>query len=41
MLCVLEAEPEKHFDVKLLRYKNQAELFIERFKNYDNVSTRT
>lgn len=38
MLCVLEAEPEKHFDVKLLRYKNQAELFIERFKNYDNVS---
>lgn len=32
MLCVLEAEPEKHFDVKLLRYKNQAELFIERFK---------
>lgn len=38
MLCVLEAEPEKHFHVKLLRYKNQAELFINRFKDYDNVS---
>ena len=37
MLCVLEAEPEKHFDVKLLRYKDQAELFIERFKGYKNV----
>lgn len=38
MLCVLEAEPEKHFHVKLLRYKNQAELFIDRFKDYNNVS---
>lgn len=37
MLCILEAEPEKHFKVKLLRYKNQAELFIERFKKYTNV----
>lgn len=37
LLCVLEAEPEKHFDVKLLRYKDQAELFTERFKNYTNV----
>lgn len=38
LLCALEEEPEKHFDVKLLRYKNQAELFMERFKNYKNVS---
>lgn len=38
LLCVLDAEPEKHFDVKLLRYKDQAELFIERFKDYKNVS---
>lgn len=38
MLCVLEAEPEKHFHVKLLRYKNQAVLFVERFREYDNVS---
>lgn len=37
MLCVLEGEPEKHFKVKLMRYKDQAELFIERFKGYDNV----
>lgn len=37
MLCILEAEPEKHFKVKLLRYKDQAELFIERFKDYSNV----
>lgn len=37
LLCVLEAEPEKHFDVKLLRYKDQADLFTERFKNYTNV----
>ena len=37
LLCVLEAEPEKHFKVKLLRYKDQAELFIERFKDYKNV----
>lgn len=37
MLCIIEAEPEKHFYVKLLRYKNQADLFIERFKDYQNV----
>ena len=37
MLCILEAEPEKQFKVKILRYKNQAELFIERFRNYQNV----
>lgn len=38
LLCILEAEPEKHFDVKLLHYKDQAELFIQRFKDYKNVS---
>lgn len=38
LLCVLEQEPERHFQVKLARYKNYAELFIERFKNYSNVS---
>lgn len=37
LLCALEAEQEKLFVVKLLRYKNQAELFIERFKSYHNV----
>lgn len=38
MLCILEDEPETHFDVQLLRYKSQAELFIERFKSYKNVT---
>lgn len=38
MLCILEQEPEKHFYVKLLKYKDQAESFIERFRNYSNVS---
>lgn len=38
MLCILEQEPERHFSVELVRYKDQAELFIERFKNYGNVS---
>lgn len=38
MLCVLGGEPEKFFHVKLLRYKNQAEQFAERFECYDNVS---
>lgn len=37
MLCMLESEPEVFFKVKLLRYKNQAEQFITRFKNYANV----
>lgn len=38
MLCILENEPDKHFHVKLLRYKDQAELFVERFKGYANVT---
>ncbi len=38
LLCILEQEPEKFFQVKLLRYKDQAEQFIERFKAYSNVS---
>lgn len=38
LLCILEQEPERHFSVKLVRYKDQAELFIERFKEYKNVS---
>lgn len=38
LLCMLELEPERHFQVSLLRYKNQAELFIDRFKEYQNVS---
>ena len=38
LLCILEQEPERHFPVKLVKYKDQAELFIERFKEYNNVS---
>ena len=37
LLCILEAEPEKQFKVKLLRYKNQVEQFIARFTDYANV----
>ena len=34
----MESEPDKNFSVKLLRYKDQAERFIERFSRYKNVS---
>ena len=37
LLCLLEAEPELQHNVLLKRYKDQAELFIERFKAYSNV----
>lgn len=38
LLCMLEQEPENHFEVKLLRYKDQHYSFIERFKEFHNVS---
>ena len=38
MLCLLESEPDLMHNVYLMRYKNQAELFIERFKDYPNVT---
>jgi ornithine cyclodeaminase len=38
LLCILEQEPERHFPVKLVRYKDQAAQFMERFKAYPNVS---
>lgn len=37
LLCALEAEPERIFNVKLLRYKDQAESFAGRFMAYGNV----
>ena len=37
LLCILENEPEKRFHVKLFKYKNQTDLFIDRFKDYNNV----
>ena len=38
MLCILDSELERHFDVQLLRYKDQAESFIERFREFRNVT---
>jgi ornithine cyclodeaminase/alanine dehydrogenase-like protein (mu-crystallin family) len=38
LLCLLESSQDDFFYIKLLRYKNQAQLFIERFKKYSNVS---
>lgn len=38
LLCLLESERNKLHKVLLRRYKDQAELFIERFSEYNNVS---
>lgn len=38
MLCLLETEPDVIHEVRLLKYKNQADLFVERFRNYNNVN---
>lgn len=38
LLCILEQEPERRFSVKLVKYKDQAEQFINRFRNYSNVN---
>lgn len=38
MLCLLDSEPGVMHHVILMRYKDQAESFIERFKEYLNVS---
>ncbi len=37
LLCMLDSRPEKLFTLRLLRYKDQAELFVERFSGYKNV----
>ncbi len=37
LLCLLSADSRSCYHVRLLRYKNQAELFIERFKSFKNV----
>ncbi len=38
LLCILENEPDMHFQVRLLRYKDQALQFMDRFSGYGNVS---
>lgn len=37
-LCLLDDNRNKHFTFTLLRYKNQAEDFMNRLKDYDNVT---
>ena len=38
LLCLLDATPEKTFIIRLMKYKDQAEKFVERFKAYENIS---
>ena len=37
LLILAEACPNRQFDIKLLRYKDQAEDFAQRFSSYDNL----
>ena len=37
LLCLLDSEPELIHKVLLMKYKDQAELFIHRFEGYSNV----
>ena len=37
-LCLIEDNKKRHVNIRLMRYKDQAEQFIERFNAYDNVS---
>ena len=37
-LCLIDNNRQRHIHIRLMRYKNQAESFIERFRNYENVS---
>ena len=37
-LCLIADNSNRHITIRLMRYKNQAEQFIERFKAYDNVT---
>ena len=38
LLVLLAKMPDRKFDIKLLRYKDQAEDFIERFRGYGNIT---
>ena len=37
-LCLIADNNDRNITIRLMRYKNQAELFIERFKAYSNVT---
>lgn len=38
ILCLLESQPSKTHHISLLKYKDQADLFIRRFSGYKNVN---
>ena len=37
-LCLIADNEDRHITIRLMRYKDQAEQFIERFKGHDNVT---
>ena len=37
-LCLIEDNPDTDISFRLMRYKDQADLFVSRFEGYDNVS---
>ena len=37
-LCLIADNEDRHITIRLMRYKDQAEMFIERFKAYENVT---
>ena len=37
-LCLIDNNRNRHINIRLLRYKDQAEQFVERFKDYENVT---
>jgi ornithine cyclodeaminase len=37
-LCLIADNSNRHITIRLMRYKDQAEMFIERFKGYKNVT---
>ena len=37
-LCLIADNEDRHITIRLMRYKNQAEQFIERFKGHNNVT---
>ena len=38
VLCLIADNEDRHITIRLMRYKDQAEQFIERFKGHDNVT---
>ena len=39
-LCIIEDNKDQQITFRLLKYKNQANLFIERFKDYSNLTIK-